>query len=159
MYAIFDTNNADLIEVIQEFENKIYLGNWEAARNIKYLNTNNIRFVLSAIPAYIASFNEFKKEEIVQKVIDSNDIPHFDMYSRLHEAADFIHESVKVGSVLVHCAAGISRSTTCLIAYYIKYRSMTFEEALAFIRKNRPIACPNTGFQKQLKRFENELRQ
>ena len=157
MYNALYQKNVDLIEVLEENNKAIYLGNWKVARNVEYLRTHNIKFVLSAIPEYIAILNEYKKEKIVQKVINSNDSASFDIYSRLHEAADFIYESLKKGNLLIHCSAGISRSTTCLIAYYIKYRNMSFDDALALIKRNRPIVRPNFGFQKQLKKFEQEL--
>jgi protein-tyrosine phosphatase len=54
-------------------------------------------------------------------------------------------------SVLLHCAAGMSRSVTLAI-YYMLRRGLyhTPEAALAAIQKKRPIAQPNPGFMRQL---------
>ena len=71
---------------------------------------------------------------IVQKVIDAQDDPNFNLFPNLEESADFIYLGLQTGNVLVHCAAGISRSTTCLIAYYIKYKKMTMETAWNLIK-------------------------
>ena len=50
--------------------------------------------------------------------------------------------------------AGVSRSSSCIIAYLIQEKSMDFSKALYFVRSKRPIVCPNLGFQKQLLEFE-----
>ena len=42
--------------------------------------------------------------------------------------------------------AGVSRSTSCVIAYLMKERKMGFFEALQLTRARRPIICPNMGF-------------
>jgi len=44
--------------------------------------------------------------------------------------------------VLVHCFAGMSRSTTICMAYLYEC-GMSFDEALAFIRIKHPIANPH----------------
>ena len=38
--------------------------------------------------------------------------------------------------------------------HLIKEKKMKFEEALELVRNRRPVACPNAGFQKQLRQFE-----
>lgn len=53
--------------------------------------------------------------------------------------------------VFVHCHAGMSRSVT-IVAYYLMRRfGKSVDEAIAIIRKHRPIASPNPGFVLQLK--------
>lgn len=39
----------------------------------------------------------------------------------------------------MHCMAGISRSVTIAIAFFIKKRNMGFEEAYAMVKKRRKI--------------------
>ncbi|KAK3165386.1 hypothetical protein QOZ80_1AG0032530 [Eleusine coracana subsp. coracana] len=54
-------------------------------------------------------------------------------------AIDFIHWNTSHGSTTyVHCKAGRGRSTTIVLCYLIKYRSMTPEEALDHVRSIRP---------------------
>jgi len=68
------------------------------------------------------------------------------------EAVTFIHNAISSGkTVLVHCAAGISRSSSFACAYLMKTDRITFEEALEEIQKARPIVSPNLGFRKQLR--------
>src|SRR5262245_35838661 len=55
----------------------------------------------------------------------------------------FIHEQLEnEGTVLVHCAMGISRTVTMTMAYLIEYEGMSLGEAYATIRENRPEAHP-----------------
>jgi protein phosphatase slingshot len=61
------------------------------------------------------------------------------------------------GKVLVHCVQGKSRSTSIVIAYLLRKRGMSLDDALALVKARRPIARPNAGFMKQLKIFENTL--
>lgn len=58
------------------------------------------------------------------------------------------------GRVLVHCKAGISRSVSTLIMFLMVSVEMTYEEALNLIKSSRPMARPNSGFQRQLETLE-----
>lgn len=51
-----------------------------------------------------------------------------------------------MGNVLVHCFAGISRSSSGIIAYLMNKYGQTFTEALAYCKAKRPIVDPNPGF-------------
>ena len=53
--------------------------------------------------------------------------------------------------------AGLSRSATIVIAYLMWSQKWKFADALDYVVKRRPLVCPNDGFQKQLKIFENLL--
>jgi len=39
----------------------------------------------------------------------------------------------------------------------MRHKLWTFREAIAFVRQNRPSVCPNLGFERQLKEFEQFL--
>ena len=59
------------------------------------------------------------------------------------ECTQFIREHIQHRErVLVHCFAGISRSTTICMAYLYEC-GMSFQEALALIQQKRPIASPH----------------
>jgi len=73
---------------------------------------------------------------------------------------EFIEEGLKNGTgVLVHCAAGISRSGAVICAYLMWKNGWTFEEALKFGQSKRGSLHPNEGFQRQLLQFEEELKE
>ena len=49
---------------------------------------------------------------------------------------------------------GISRSTSCVIAYFIKVLGYNVMNALQFIKKKRKQVMPNFGFIDQLVQYE-----
>jgi protein-tyrosine phosphatase len=58
--------------------------------------------------------------------------------------------------VLVHCAAGVSRSATLVIAYIMESQKKSVEDAYAYVKSKRPIIHPNDHFLDQLKNFQEE---
>jgi hypothetical protein len=61
------------------------------------------------------------------------------------------------GAVLVHCAAGVSRSATVVIAYLVQHAGMSLRDAALAVKSQRPIAYPNAGFWRTLLAFEREV--
>ena|SRR3989338_2806806 len=79
-----------------------------------------------------------------------------DISSVARRACAFIaagHSSSPSRGALVHCEAGVSRSTSVCIAYVISALGLSFEESLAFVSRMHPRADPNPGFRAQLKAF------
>ena len=84
-----------------------------------------------------------------------NDESSADIGMYFPDATEFIHEHVSQGgAVLVHCEKGVSRSSTIVIAYLMRYHDMKRDEAYTKVKSNHPIADPNYGFYQQLKTFE-----
>jgi protein-tyrosine phosphatase len=67
-----------------------------------------------------------------------------------------MQQSKENGHVLVHCAAGMSRSPTVVIAYLMKVHRKSLREAFAYVRSKRFVS-PNYGFMKQLSAYAKEL--
>jgi atypical dual specificity phosphatase len=58
----------------------------------------------------------------------------------LETGSAFIEQQVQDGrTVLVHCAKGRVRSAVLLAAWLIKYRGLTWEEAVALLKAQRPL--------------------
>lgn len=77
-----------------------------------------------------------------------------DIAQHLSICARFIDQGRKYGSVLVHCASGVSRSVSAVCAYLMEYERISLEKAITVIREVRPIAKPNPGFWEQLSSYE-----
>lgn len=61
------------------------------------------------------------------------------------------------GRVLVHCAMGVSRSATIVLAFLMIFENMTLVDAIQTVQAHRDI-CPNSGFLRQLQVLDNRLR-
>ena len=128
----------------------LYIGDWNSADDVQTLVQKKINYVLSALPESIARKPEYPKHGITQMVVSAEDMASFDMRPHFDGAYTFIEQGLKNGNVLVHCAAGISRSSTLTLVYLMRARNEGFKKSLAFLRTKRPICTPNHGFQTQL---------
>lgn len=59
--------------------------------------------------------------------------------------------------VCLDSLAGVSRSTTVLVAYLMTVTNLGWEECLAATRAIRSYVSPNFGFQEQLEEYERTL--
>ncbi len=68
----------------------------------------------------------------------------------------YIDEHVSKGhNVLVHCAAGQQRSAAVVAAYLIKYRGMSLDEAISYVKSKKPDAfLSGVNFIEALKNME-----
>jgi len=62
------------------------------------------------------------------------------------------------GRVLIHCQAGVSRSSTLAIAYVMARSDLVMLDAFRFVKSRRPIVAPNFNFMGQLLEFETTLK-
>jgi len=84
---------------------------------------------------------------------DRVDVP---LYPFLPQIYNFIQEAMNNdGKILVHCIWGQSRSVACLIYFMMIKWEMRYEAALRLIKKVRPCARPNDGFDAQLRSIDN----
>lgn len=58
--------------------------------------------------------------------------------------------------VLVHCAAGISRSSTVTLAYLVRFEQLNLKDAYKILREARRVANPNYAFWEILEEWEKE---
>jgi len=63
------------------------------------------------------------------------------------------------GNVLVHCVMGVSRSTTLILAFLVKYRKLTLSQSYYHVFDRRKCVNPNCGFWRQLINYELKIMQ
>ena len=121
---------------------RLYLGNIQAAGDIQTLKQHNITHILTVA----AGIKPLYPRDFTYKVINVADTSNSSLIRHFPAAISFIKEGIARGGVLVHCFAGVSRSSSCVIAYLMQDRGLSFQEAFAFASKRRPIIFPNVGF-------------
>lgn len=130
----------------------LYLGSYNTERNQDYLESHGITHVLQAgaelTPTHKAS------KDLTYHHLPLSDDETQDLLSYLPESFAFINEGIRSGAVLVHCAAGMSRSASVVIAYVMQSQHMHYLEAFRLVKSARHIVCPNIGFRFQLEEFE-----
>lgn len=116
----------------------LWIGDLISAKNVERLKKNKIYSVLSAMRGRINIRETFIHHQIL--LDDSEDA---DILVHLLPSIHFIQAELDKGrGVLVHCHAGISRSSTIVAAYLMHSRNLDPSSALELIRKARPsIEC------------------
>jgi len=143
------------IQVPDNITDKVWLGSLISAKNKHYLKSKGITHILSILK----ESKPYHPEDFTYHCIPIEDMDGENIKSYFVEAIQFIDTCVNAnGSVLVHCAAGVSRSATIVIAYVMKSQKLSFEEAIQLVQTRRTVICPNYGFRNQLIAFEEELK-
>ena len=79
----------------------------------------------------------------------------------IERSNDFVHTALTESSsarVLIHCSAGISRSSSLFIAYLLRYCGYeTYEDAITALKGVRSIVQPNDTFEFQLQMYAELL--
>lgn len=95
--------------------------------------------------------------------VNIDDAPNEDIYQYFDETYEFIEQSQRSQaagggySCLVHCAAGVSRSASIVLAYIMRKLQIPLSEALTLLRADRPCVQPNLGFMFQLRVYQFKL--
>uniref|UniRef100_A0A1A8GJQ7 Dual specificity phosphatase 22a n=1 Tax=Nothobranchius korthausae TaxID=1143690 RepID=A0A1A8GJQ7_9TELE len=129
----------------------LYLGNIRDSENRESLSKNGITHILSV-------YNNAKSviEDRKYLCIHAADTSSQNLLQHFKESIGFIHECrLNGGACLVHCLAGVSRSTTMVVAYLMTVTHYSWEECLSAVKAVRSFVGPNYGFQQQLEEYQN----
>ena len=137
---------------MDKITDKVYLGGCAGAENEELLKQNNIKRVLSCMGSLSPNY---KDKTIVQKIIELNDFPNQNILQYFKDSIKFIEDSDKV---FVHCFAGVSRSATLVIAYFMWKDKLPYKKSYEFVNARRSIG-PNFGFRKQLLILAKKLKE
>ncbi|NXX94742.1 DS13B phosphatase, partial [Centropus bengalensis] len=139
----------------------IYLGDAWAARSKTTLQSLSITHILNAADGPYSINTGAKYYQDLQMEyygVEAFDDPSFDLSVFFYDAAKFIGKALDTsgGKVFVHCAMGISRSATLVLAFLMIHENMTLVQALETVGAHRGI-CPNSGFLSQLRDLDIKL--
>ncbi|NXS53542.1 DS13B phosphatase, partial [Brachypteracias leptosomus] len=146
---------------VDEVWPNLYIGNLHIARDKAQLSQMGISHVVDAAAKrfHINTGPKFYKDLSVDYYgVEAEDNPNFDLSIYFYPVARYIRAALNSprGKVLVHCAMGISRSATLVLAFLMICENMSLVDAIQIVHSHRGI-CPNSGFLKQLQELDLQL--
>eukprot|EP00727_Mastigamoeba_balamuthi_P014078 m51a1_g9293 putative mitogen-activated protein kinase phosphatase isoform a (225) ;mRNA; f:35135-35809 len=159
----------------------LFLSSSEEAGDLSFLQARSIRLVVNCTPdlpcAYARPGSPWRAEYHRVPIADTSSEP---LLPHVPGASTFIARARPGCAVLVHCAAGVSRSPSVVIASLMVNRFATFfqlnvrlfplknrtrplarrmrlREALGVVERARPEVAPNEGFLRQLVQLDAEM--
>lgn len=151
--------------VPQEILPHIYIGSSSSSRNRSSLEQLHLTHHLALIDA-IGDSHSAESSSISDHTFSDrllmvlNDTEAQNIEDAISRANAFIERAIRDGgNVLVNSTLGTSRSAAIICAYMIKTLKIGFDEAIARIRSVRASAKPNAGFEKQLRFYEQSIKQ
>lgn len=132
-------------------KNKLFLGDIFDANNSTFLREKNITAIIN-VAADAKIMNESKNIRVYKYKL--NDDHECDISKYFDEIMNIINNE---NIVLVNCVAGISRSSTFVLVYLMRYHHLTLKDAFKFLRNKRSQICPNKKFMEYLLEEEFNL--
>lgn len=124
----------------------LWLGDADTADDYPLLLSRNIQYVIN-----LSGEKYSKSKQIRYLNINVCDTPEANLQQYFAQTSQFIDFGLsKNKGVYVHCLMGVSRSSSIIIAYLMKYRKMDFFTAYKLVKSKRQCVKPNPGFVKQL---------
>jgi protein-tyrosine phosphatase len=139
---------------MSEITGQIWLGNYGDACNEVFLSERKITHIINCAKELQASLlRPGYQINIVDDVADSKTKKYF------LEAASVLDRWVQDDKkIMVHCFAGISRSTSVLITYFMVYKGWSFDLAYTHLKQRRFQINPHPDFIPILKEIEAQIR-
>ena len=149
----------------QEIIPKIYLSGIYPIYDPTYIIQENINIVMSFLsnPRYKKIVKQTcAQNNIINYMFDAEDTLNHDMSFIFEETYHIICKHLNQNNkILIHCGAGVSRSATILVAFFLRYfkgqnKKTSVKKILKFIQTKREVQ-PNKNFMEQLKNYEIKL--
>ena len=131
-------------------KNKLYLGDMFDANDADVIKNTNISCIVCVAERLKVITNPNVK--LYQYDLSDDYTCNISLY--FDEIGEIIN---KANIVLVNCAAGISRSSTIVIAYIMKYYKLDLKSTFIGVRNKRNQICPNKKFMTCLLDYELSL--
>jgi len=118
----------------------VWLGSADSAEDKDFLKKNKISVILNM--AIECDYRAVKAGITAIRIgIEDAKMPNVGVFNK---AAEIIQDAVSnKENILVHCAAGVSRSATAVISYMMLYQKIGWEESLEILRQHRPYVNPH----------------
>ena len=137
---------------VNQLDANLWLGNIEAAQDIGFLFSNNITRILACGIEFEAR-NEIPRLQLMIRDNEWDD----NTEAEFRKGAKQLGEWLDAGErVLVHCMAGVSRSTTVVLLDMMLRKGMPLLNAVETVQSKRHKIGPVTSYWKLLLRVEKE---
>lgn len=145
---------------VDKIMDKLYLGNYQAAKDRDFFKSKNIKAVLNCtrdIPNHFANNRDIEYMRIpVEDSLKEKDYQL--MYEYMPCIVEFIHKHINLQkhNILIHCWAGRQRSAIAVAAYLVSKHGMTPHEACKYVLSKRKEAYHHglsLNFSKSLLKF------
>lgn len=137
---------------LSKIDNNLYLGGIIGASNSNLISRLRITSIVQILSHNVIMVIHKK---IRYLKINIDDLPNVSIIRVVYAAVKFINRELENnGVVLIHCAAGVSRSASVAVAYFMAKHNLSYEAALEKVKKGRRCARPNAGFERQLKEMD-----
>lgn len=98
---------------------------------------------------------DWKKRGIIRRRVSCPDM-HPVSLKELNRSTRWIHQQISKGKkTYVHCKAGRGRSAMMVVAYLMRYRRLSLEEAISFVSSKRAVIGFRPAQYNRLKEFED----
>lgn len=136
---------------MSQIDDRIWIGGAISSSNDQFLRDNSITHILCCAeefknpPGFLYITGESNERWHYLPIVD--DVATSETAEQFKEGAKKLNEWVSNGHrVMVHCYAGISRSVSVVIAYYMIYKGWSFDIAYMHIKKMRKQCNPHPDF-------------
>ncbi|XP_026873447.2 dual specificity protein phosphatase 13A family protein [Electrophorus electricus] len=145
---------------VDEVWPNLFLGNMYMSHDRYGLWRLGITHVLNAAHGKMCckGSDDFYGTTVKYYGVAANDLPTFDMSVFFYPSSKYIHQALSTAGakIFVHCAVGVSRSATLVLAYLMIYHDYTLVDAIQKVKEKRWI-FPNRGFLRQLITLNSKL--
>jgi predicted protein tyrosine phosphatase len=169
-FMVIDTAPDDRLHAVPRVD-RLFIGSQDAAASWRNMSRAGVTHVVNAASAGVPCFFR-ERGDITYLELAWYDTPEHaaEVRTALLDGVAWIHSALQAGgTVLVHCNAGVSRSSTLVLAYLLLYLDsgphehdptmsslLSYDDALALLRSSRPCVRPNAGFTKLLRELAED---
>lgn len=153
--AVVEPPSASVESRCEEAAPRVLVGPYLCAKSRAWLRRHGVTHIVNATPSAPCHF-EGEGITYLRVPIEDRNISPIAQY--FEPTAAFIRGAVCAGGVvLVHCHMGKSRSVALTTAYIMQEEQVALQDALLRVRKARPLAAPNSGFMRALRKLEDDM--
>lgn len=137
---------------IDRVDANVFISGYKAAANpniVRKLGITRILKMFADDPSYPGGYH--RHPGVKYMIVSAEDVPEYDIRQHFPAAARFVRDALAHNEkILIHCHAGISRSSTIVILHLMINRGMDLQTALRYLSSIRSIIRPNDGFMQSL---------